>query len=72
MPSRAWRLAGRPWAQVTTEGDTITAGAGALDSMVAKASAKAGITGLEFYAGIPSKRTDTVKSRSASAADEMQ
>ena len=47
------RLAGRPWAQITTEGDTITAGAGALDSMVARASAKAGIGGLEFYAGIP-------------------
>ncbi len=47
------RLAGRLWAQVTAEGDTITAGAGALDSMVAKASAKAGIGGLEFYAGIP-------------------
>ena len=47
------RLAGRPWAQVTTDGDTITAGAGALDSMVAKASAKAGLAGLEFYAGIP-------------------
>jgi len=47
------RLAGRPWAQITTEGDTITAGAGALDSMVARASARAGIAGLEFYAGIP-------------------
>ena len=47
------RLAGRPWAQVTADGDTITAGAGALDSMVAKASAKAGLAGLEFYAGIP-------------------
>ena len=47
------RLGGRPFAGITTEGDTITAGAGALDSMVAKASAKAGLTGLEFYAGIP-------------------
>lgn len=47
------RLAGRPWAQITTDGDTVTAGAGALDSMVAKASAKAGIAGLEFCAGIP-------------------
>ncbi|MNU84813.1 UDP-N-acetylenolpyruvoylglucosamine reductase [compost metagenome] len=47
------RLAGRAFAAITTEGDTITAGAGALDSMVAKASAKAGIAGLEFYAGIP-------------------
>ncbi|GLS02043.1 UDP-N-acetylenolpyruvoylglucosamine reductase [Brevundimonas denitrificans] len=47
------RLAGRPFAGITTEGDTITAGAGALDSMVAKASARAGLAGLEFYAGIP-------------------
>ena len=47
------RLAGRPWAQVTAEDETVTAGAGALDSMVAKASAKAGLAGLEFYAGIP-------------------
>lgn len=47
------RLAGRAFAAITTEGAAITAGAGALDSMVAKASAKAGIAGLEFYAGIP-------------------
>ncbi len=47
------RLAGRAFAAITTEGETITVGAGALDSMVAKASAKAGIAGLEFYAGIP-------------------
>lgn len=47
------RLAGRSFAGITTEGDTITAGAGALDAMVAKASAKAGLAGLEFYAGIP-------------------
>jgi UDP-N-acetylmuramate dehydrogenase len=47
------RLAGRPFAGVTTEGETLTAGAGALDAMVAKASAKAGLAGLEFYAGIP-------------------
>jgi len=47
------RLAGRPFAGITTDGETITAGAGALDAMVAKASAKAGLAGLEFYAGIP-------------------
>ncbi|MFJ6023453.1 UDP-N-acetylmuramate dehydrogenase [Brevundimonas sp. NPDC092305] len=47
------RLAGRSWATIATDGDTITAGAGALDSMVARASAKAGLAGLEFYAGIP-------------------
>ncbi len=47
------RLAGRPFAGITTEGDRIIAGAGALDAMVARASAKAGLAGLEFYAGIP-------------------
>ncbi|MES2834341.1 MAG: UDP-N-acetylmuramate dehydrogenase [Pseudomonadota bacterium] len=47
------RLAGRAWGQVTTDGLTVKAGAGALDSMVARAAAKAGIAGLEFYAGIP-------------------
>lgn len=37
----------------TGDDHTITAGAAALDSRVAKAAAKAGIAGLEFYAGIP-------------------
>ncbi|MFN7237765.1 MAG: UDP-N-acetylmuramate dehydrogenase [Brevundimonas sp.] len=47
------RLAGRAWAHVTAGGEMITAGAGALDAMVAKLSAKAGLAGLEVYAGIP-------------------
>ena len=53
VPGVVVRLAGRAWGQIVAEGDTITAGAGALDSMVAKASARAGLAGLEFYAGIP-------------------
>jgi len=47
------RLAGRPFAGITTDGETLTAGTGALDAMLAKASARAGLAGLEFYAGIP-------------------
>ena len=49
------RLAGRAFAEVTADAETatVTAGAGALDSAVAKAAAKAGIAGLEFYAGVP-------------------
>ncbi|MBG36070.1 MAG: UDP-N-acetylenolpyruvoylglucosamine reductase [Oceanicaulis sp.] len=35
------------------ENNRIRAGAAALDKMVAKAAAKAGITGLEFYVGVP-------------------
>ena len=47
------RRAGRAGGRVADNGDLIAAGAGALDSMVARASAKAGLAGLEFYAGIP-------------------
>lgn len=35
------------------EGARIRAGAGALDKTVAKAAAKAGVAGLEFYTGVP-------------------
>lgn len=47
------RLAGRQFAEIRIEGDRVVAGAGALDAMVAKAAAKAGVAGLEFLAGIP-------------------
>jgi UDP-N-acetylmuramate dehydrogenase len=47
------RLAGRAFAGVHADGTCLTAGSAALDSTVARAAAKAGIGGLEFYAGIP-------------------
>jgi UDP-N-acetylmuramate dehydrogenase len=47
------RLAGRAFAGVEVEGTRLRTGAAALDSMVARASARAGLAGLEFYAGIP-------------------
>jgi len=60
VPGVVIRLAGRQFAQITMDFDSVeapaarvVAGAGALDGMVAKAAAKAGIAGLEFYAGIP-------------------
>ena len=53
VPGVVIRLAGRAFAGVTVEGDTIKAGAAALDAAVARAAAKAGLAGLEFYAGIP-------------------
>lgn len=53
VPGVVVRLAGRAFAGVTADGARITAGAGALDAAVARAAAKAGIAGLEFYAGIP-------------------
>ena len=44
---------GPSFGSVATDGKTVTAGAAALDNKVAKEAAKAGIAGLEFYAGIP-------------------
>lgn len=38
---------------VSTDGLRVTAGAAALDARVAKTAASAGISGLEFYAGVP-------------------
>jgi len=45
---------GKPFATVEAlDGAQVTAGAAALDSAVARAAAKAGVAGLEFFAGIP-------------------
>jgi UDP-N-acetylmuramate dehydrogenase len=49
------RLAGREFGLVRADTGNlqVTADAGALDAVVARAAAKAGVAGLEFYAGIP-------------------
>jgi len=47
------RLMGARWASVTRSGDTLHAGAGALDLAVAKAAAREGLSGLSFLSGIP-------------------
>ncbi|MEQ1929912.1 MAG: UDP-N-acetylmuramate dehydrogenase [Parvularculaceae bacterium] len=44
---------GAPFAKIRTEERRVWAGAAALDAQVAKAAAKAGIAGLEFYRGVP-------------------
>ncbi|MBY0562568.1 MAG: UDP-N-acetylmuramate dehydrogenase [Hyphomonadaceae bacterium] len=54
VPGVVVRLAGRAFGQVDILQDArLRAGAGALDGMVAKAAAKAGIAGLEFFVGVP-------------------
>ena len=48
------RLAGRAFGAIEPRGDNrIYAGAAALDALVAREAAKAGIAGLEFYRGVP-------------------
>lgn len=44
---------GGPFAHVTVEGTLVRVGAASLDAQVAKAAAKAGVAGLEFYRGVP-------------------
>jgi len=44
---------GRAFAEVRVEGDRVIAGAGALDLVVARTAAEAGLTGLEFLSGVP-------------------
>jgi len=47
------RLSARGFGEVTAEGETVRAGAAALDKRVAEVAAAANISGLEFYYGIP-------------------
>lgn len=44
---------GPGFARIAVDGTKVTAGAAALDAKVAKEAAKAGLSGLSFYAGIP-------------------
>jgi len=55
VPGAVIRLAGRAFAGVEADSATqrVTAGSAALDAAVARAAARTGIAGLEFYAGIP-------------------
>jgi UDP-N-acetylmuramate dehydrogenase len=54
VPGVTIRLAGRAFGAVAVEaGERVRAGVAALDAQVARAAAKAGVAGLEFYAGIP-------------------
>lgn len=54
IPGVVIRLAGAGFGQITPQaGDQIIAAAGALDAMVARGAAAAGLAGLEFLVGIP-------------------
>jgi UDP-N-acetylmuramate dehydrogenase len=53
VPGVIIRLSPRGFGEAIGDGDTVRAGAAALDKRVAEAAAAANITGLEFYFGIP-------------------
>jgi UDP-N-acetylmuramate dehydrogenase len=53
LPGVVIRLSPRGFGQIDTDGDTVRAGAAALDKRVAETAAAANLAGLEFFFGIP-------------------
>ncbi len=53
VPGVVIRCAGKAWGEVLVDGDLVIAGPAALDAQVARAAAKGGLAGLEFFVGIP-------------------
>src|SRR6202163_3658812 len=53
IPGVVVRLAPRGFGDTSADGDTVFAGAAALDKRVAETAAAANISGLEFFFGIP-------------------
>src|SRR4030081_393841 len=53
MPGVVIRLSPRGFAEISADGDIVSAGTAALDKRVAEAAAAADISGLEFFHGIP-------------------
>ncbi|WP_173983940.1 UDP-N-acetylmuramate dehydrogenase [Magnetospirillum sp. SS-4] len=71
VPGVVIRLAG-PFAAIETNGDTITAGAGALDITVAKLAMEAGIGGLEFLSGVPGTIGGALRMNAGAFGAEMK
>jgi UDP-N-acetylmuramate dehydrogenase len=70
VPGVVIRLGGA-FAGVETDGDRVTAGAGALDMTVAEHAAQAGLAGLEFLAGIPGTIGGAVRMNAGAYGREM-
>lgn len=65
------RLMGRYWGDIKHHGTGVSARAGALDLSVAKASAKAGISGLSFLSGIPGSIGGAVRTNAGCYGHEL-
>ena len=66
------RLMGGYWGQAETSSEGLVAGAGALDLRVAKAAAKAGISGLSFLSGIPGSIGGAVRTNAGCYGRELR
>ncbi|MEM9225144.1 MAG: UDP-N-acetylmuramate dehydrogenase [Pseudomonadota bacterium] len=65
------RLAGGYWGQIDMQDGLVGAGAGALDLSVAKAAAKAGVSGLSFLSGIPGSIGGAVRTNAGCYGAEL-
>lgn len=66
------RLAGGHWGAVETEGNTVRARAGALDLSVARAAARAGVSGLSFLSGIPGTLGGAIRTNAGCYGRELK
>jgi UDP-N-acetylmuramate dehydrogenase len=71
VPGMVIRLAG-PFASIDVVGNTITAGAGALDLTVAKEAEEAGLAGLEFLSGVPGTIGGALRMNAGAFGAEMK
>ena len=63
---------GNTFAQVSIDGDVITAGAGAPDRKVANQARAAGLAGLEFLTGVPGRIGGAVKMNAGAYGQEVK
>ena len=71
VPGVTIRL-GRDFATIQTDGDTVRAGAAALDLNVALTAAEAGIGGLEFLSGVPGTIGGALRMNAGAYGGEMK
>lgn len=71
VPGVVLRL-GRAFAEIQVEGETVVAGAAALDINVARASLEAGVAGLEFLVGVPGTIGGALRMNAGAFGSEMQ
>lgn len=71
VPGLVIRLVG-PFAGIDVAGDTITAGAGALDLTVAKTAEEAGLGGMEFLSGVPGTIGGALRMNAGAFGGEMK
>jgi UDP-N-acetylmuramate dehydrogenase len=65
------RLMGAYWGQIKVDDEMVYARAGALDLSVAKAAAKAGVSGLSFLSGIPGSIGGAVRTNAGCYGSEL-